>query len=233
MSCHYVVYISHVVYNSMFTFVSLNCFNTLAEPQAKKSFISYSLDSSVMSSNKSLSLIIISAALFSLLVISNTQSNFTYAQNEKFKAKLKGESEVPPVTSAATGKAKFKVKADTITSNINITGITDITMAHIHAGIMGQNGEPVVDLLKTGKLNKTQGATIIKGQIKASDLKGPMAGKTLQDLQTAMANEKAYVNIHTSKNPNGEIRGQIKVSGGNATSAETLGANRTTEAGQE
>ena len=186
-----------------------------------------------MSSNKSMSLIIIAAALFSLLVVANTQSNFIYAQNEKFKAKLKGESEVPPVTSAATGKAKFKVNDDTITSNINITGITDVTMAHIHAGIKGQNGEPVVDLLKTGNQNKTEGGIIIKGQIKVSDLQGPMAGKTLQDLQTAMGDEKAYVNIHTSKNPNGEIRGQIKVSGGNATSAESSGANSTAEAGQE
>jgi hypothetical protein len=171
-----------------------------------------------MNKGKTLSLFVITAALVSLVLIATVNSNYIYAQNEKFKAQLKGKNEVPPVTSMATGKAKFKVKDDTITSNINITGITDVTMAHIHAGIKGQNGEPVVDLLKTGNQNKTQGGIIIKGQIKASDLQGPMAGKTLQDLQTAMGDEKAYVNIHTGKNPNGEIRGQIKVSGGNATS---------------
>lgn len=183
-----------------------------------------------MKKGKTLSLFVITAALLSLMILANVNTNYIFAQNEKFKAKLKGESEVPPVTSAATGKAKFKVKNDIITSNINITGITDITMAHIHAGIKGQNGEPVVDLVKTGNQNKTEGRIIIKGQIKASDLQGPMAGKTLQDLQTAMGDEKAYVNIHTSKNPNGEIRGQIKVSGGNATSVESLGANSTSEA---
>ncbi len=186
-----------------------------------------------MKKAKTLSLFVITAAVLSLVFIATVNSNYIYAQNEKFKAQLKGKNEVPPVTSAATGKAKFKVKNDTITSNINITGITDVTMAHIHAGIKGQNGEPVVDLLKTGNQNKTEGGIIIKGQIKASDLQGPMAGKTLQDLQTAMGDEKAYVNIHTSKNPNGEIRGQIKVSGGNATSAESSGANSTAEAGQE
>jgi CHRD domain len=165
------------------------------------------------------------------MIFATVNTNYIFAQNEKFKAKLKANNEVPPVTSAATGKAKFKVKNDMITSNINITGMTDVTMAHIHAGIEGQNGEPVVDLLKTGNQNKTGGGIIIKGQIKASDLQGPMAGKTLQDLQTAMGDEKAYVNIHTSKNPNGEIRGQIKISGGNATSAVSSAANSTAETG--
>jgi hypothetical protein len=91
-------------------------------------------------------------------------------------------------------------------------------MAHIHAGKEGQNGEPVVDLLKTGNESKSGNWNIIQGEITASDLQGAMAGKTLQDLKTAMGNEETYVNVHTSGHPDGEIRGQIKVSGGNATS---------------
>ena len=171
-----------------------------------------------MKKGKTLSLFVITAALLSLVLIATVNSNYIYAQNEKFKAKLKGENEVPPVTSSATGKAKFKVKDDVITSKINITGITDVTMAHIHAGKEGQNGEPVVDLLKTGNVSKSGNWNIIQGEITASDLQGAMAGKTLQDLKTAMGNEETYVNVHTSGHPDGEIRGQIKVSGGNATS---------------
>ena len=184
-----------------------------------------------MAKNKSVGLIVITATLLSLMFAATLNSNFTYAQNEKFKAKLKGENEVPPVTSAATGKAKFKVKDDVITSNINVTGITDVTAAHIYAGIKGQNGEPVVDLLKTGKQNKTEGRIIIKGEITPSDLQGAMAGKTLKDLQTALGTEGTYVNVHTSEHPDGEIRGQIKVSGANAT--ETGSLNATTTAGTE
>jgi hypothetical protein len=171
-----------------------------------------------MKKGKTLSLFIITAALLSLVLIATVNSNYIYAQNEKFKAKLKGENEVPPITSSATGKAKFKVKDDVITTKINITGITDVTMAHIHAGKEGQNGEPVVDLLKTGNESKSGNWNIIQGEITASDLQGAMAGKTLQDLKTAMGNEETYVNVHTSGHPDGEIRGQIKVSGGNATS---------------
>lgn len=182
---------------------------------------------------KSMHLILLAGALLSLVIVSTINPNSVHAQGEKFKAKLKGDNEVPPVTSTATGKAKFKIKDDGITTNINITGITDVKMAHIHAGAEGQNGDPVVDLLKTGNQSKTDGGIIIKGKIMASDLQGAMAGKTLKDLQTAMGDEKTYVNIHTSDNPNGEIRGQIKVSGGNATSAESSGANSASEAEAE
>ena len=178
-------------------------------------------------------LILLAGALLSLVIVTTMNPNFVLAQGEKFKAKLKGDSEVPPVTTAATGKAKFKVMGDAITTNINITGITDVTMAHIHKGVKGQNGEPVVDLLKTGKQEKTEGGVLIQGEIKASDLQGTMAGKTLQDFQTAMGNEETYVNIHTSDHKDGEIRGQIKTSGGNATSADTLGASSTTDTGQQ
>jgi len=180
-----------------------------------------------MSKRKTLSLFSTTAILFSLLFIAAVNSNLVYAQNQVYKAKLKGENEIPPVTTSATGNAKFRVKGDVITSTINITGITDVTAAHIQAGMKGQNGEPVVDLLKTGRLIKTDGGVIIDGQIAASDLQGPMAGKNLQNLTTAMSNETVYVNVHTSDHPDGEIRAQIKVCVCNPTKAGSIGANST------
>ena len=182
-----------------------------------------------MLNQKNLSLILVSATLFSLMFVAAVNSNFTFAQNEKFKAKLKGESEVPPVNSSATGKAKFKVKDGVITINVNVTGLKDITAAQIYAGAKGQNGEPVVDLLKAGKQNDAGERIIVKGEITASDLQGLMSGKTLQDLQTAMGNEETYVNIQTSDNPDGEIRGQIKVSCGNATETGSMNENATAD----
>ena len=44
--------------------------------------------------------------------------------------------------------------------------------------------------------------------ITADKLEGPMAGKQLSDYLTAGANGSLYINIHTERNPNGEIRGQ-------------------------
>ena len=50
----------------------------------------------------------------------------------------------------AEGKVKLKVKESNIKYKLNITGITDISMVHIHEGKSGENGKPVVDLLSNG-----------------------------------------------------------------------------------
>jgi len=168
-----------------------------------------------MQYNKTLQLVILASALLSLLLVSTTYSNFTYAQS-KFRAKLDANNEEPPVNSTAEGVATFKVKDDTITTKINITGITDISGAQIHTGKKGENGDPIIDLLKTGEKTKTPGGVAIKGNFTASDFEGSLKGKALSALQSAMGTNETYVNIKTSDHPDGEIRGQIKVKG-NAT----------------
>jgi hypothetical protein len=51
---------------------------------------------------------------------------------------------------------------------------------------------------------------IAKGTITEKDLIGPLAGKTVGDLVKMIKDGGAYVNVHTDKYPDGEIRGQIK-----------------------
>jgi hypothetical protein len=167
-----------------------------------------------MQDNKTLHLVILASALLSLLLVSTTL-NFTYAQS-KFRAKLDANNEVPPVNSTAEGVATFKVKDDTITTKINITGITDVSGAQILTGKKGENGDTIIDLLKTGEKTKTPGGVAIKGNFTASDFEGSLKGKALSALQSAMGTNQTYVNIKTSDHPDGEIRGQIKVKG-NAT----------------
>lgn len=168
-----------------------------------------------MQYNKSLHLVILAGAMLSLVLVATTYSNFTYAQ-ERFRAKLDGKYEVPPVNSTAEGVAIFKVKYKTINSEINITGIKDVSGAHIHTGKKGENGYPIVDLLKTGQKKKTPGGVTIEGNFNASAFEGSMKGKALSDLGVAMVTNGTYVNIYTSDHPQGEIRGQIKLRG-NAT----------------
>ena len=50
---------------------------------------------------------------------------------------------------------------------------------------------------------------LIEGNDSAPDLIGPLKGKTVNDLVQAMNNGSIYVNVHTTQNPGGEIRGQI------------------------
>ena len=184
-----------------------------------------------MIKNSTLTLVVISSVFLSLLFSSTINPNLTYAEDQKFKANLSGENEVPPVTSAADGKVKIKVKDDAIKSEINVTGISDVTGAHIYTGNKSENGEPIVDLLKSGNKSSTEGRIIIQGVISPSDFEGSMSGKSLTDLQSAMATEGTYVNILTSDHPDGEIRGQIKVSG--TATKEGMSSTNTTAVAED
>jgi len=181
-----------------------------------------------MEQNKTLHLAIIIGALISLVLVSTTYSNFVYAQN-KFRAKLDANNEVPPVDSTAEGVATFKVKDDAIKSKINITGITEVSGAQILMGKIGQNGDPIVDLLKTGEKTETTDGVAIKGNFTASDFEGSMQGKDLSAIQSAMATNQTYVNIMTSDHPDGEASGHIYSKGSTTGTQDTTGASDTIE----
>lgn len=160
--------------------------------------------------------------VLSLVLVLATNNLFIYAQNEvKYKAKLLGKSVVPPVNTTATGRAVIFVGADELRWKLNVTGITDPTMVHIHIGKKGVNGSIIADLLKSAKIEDKPDRTIITGTITSADLQGPMEGKTLQDLQSAFNNETTNIDLHTKNNPNGELRGTIMIQDGNANATTT------------
>jgi hypothetical protein len=110
-----------------------------------------------------------------------------------FKADLKGASEVPPTDSAATGTAEVNVDTATkeVKWTIQFSGLTgDATAAHFHGpAAAGENAGPAVDI--SGKI-ESGSATLTDAQ--------------LADLQAG----KLYINIHSAKFPDGEIRGQVE-----------------------
>jgi hypothetical protein len=90
--------------------------------------------------------------------------------------------------------------------SVNATNIQGVIAGHIHSGKQGENGPIVFTLFKyDSPMNQVSES----GSITADKLEGPMAGKQLLDLSTAMSNGETYVNIHTERNPNGEIREQV------------------------
>ena len=159
---------------------------------------------------------IVLAAALTTLVITATQS---YAQNEKYRAKLDGNNEVPPVNSTAEGVINFKTKNDMLTWKMNVTGTNDATGVNIHKGKAGENGEIIVDLMKVSKHSDNPKGMTMRGNVTDSSLTGSMAGQTIADLKTAMANGDMYVNLKTQDHPDGVLRGQIKLKGDNATSS--------------
>lgn len=139
------------------------------------------------------------------------QAKSVYAQEQKFTGSLSGSQEVPPNTSTAKGWAWFKPMGDTVSYKVNATGIRGVSMAHIHNAKAGENGDPVAML----QIKEANGPIVAEGNITSSDLMGSLAGKSISDLVAKMQSGETYVNVHTSANPNGEIRGQLEMA--NAT----------------
>jgi len=131
------------------------------------------------------------------------------AQTLNFTAGLDGAQEVPPVTTTATGTATFVVNdAQTeIAYSLSVTGIdsSTITAAHIHFGAPGVDG-PILFPLASGPFTSP-----LAGTLTAADFT-PQAGvgiNTFADALAAMVAGNTYVNVHTTANVDGEIRGQI------------------------
>lgn len=134
-----------------------------------------------------------------------------------YRAHLTGDEEVPPVDNRAQGQATFRLSRDgtELSYRLIVANIEDVFMAHIHMAPPGVNGGVVVWLYPEGGPppqlieGRTQGV-LATGVITADDLTGALAGMELSDLVAAMDAGNTYVNVHTTANPGGEIRGQIE-----------------------
>jgi hypothetical protein len=166
-----------------------------------------------------LTITVLIAATITMVSALTFSNNIVLAQNEKFNAKLSGQEEVPSVQTTASGMAWFKPMQDKVWFKLNVTDMQGVTQAHIHTGKQGENGPPVVTLYKSDTPQPINGK-LAYGNITANLLEGPMKGKQISDLATAMSNGSTYVNVHTEKYPNGEIRGQIMIA--NSTSDKMM-----------
>jgi len=115
------------------------------------------------------------------------------AYADDVKVTLSGANEVPPVTTSAKGNGTIAVANDgAVSGSVTASGVAG-TAAHIHEGGAGKNGPVIIPLTKEGDTYKVPaGAKLNEAQMKsfkAGDL---------------------YVNVHSTANPNGEIRGQLK-----------------------
>jgi Cu/Zn superoxide dismutase len=114
------------------------------------------------------------------------------AETMTYSADLSAAAEVPPNDSPATGTAEVTVDTDagTVSWVVTVTDLTgDATAAHIH-GPAGtdENAPPVIDMSDA----------IMQG-----------SAEITEDQRAALEAGKYYVNIHTEKHPDGEIRGQL------------------------
>ncbi|HSK25140.1 MAG TPA: CHRD domain-containing protein, partial [Egicoccus sp.] len=128
-----------------------------------------------------------------------------------FTAQLSGGEEVPAVETAAGGAAEFVLDDDgnSLSFTVDVDGLEDTTMAHIHLAPAGENGPPVVWLHTQEQAPELVpgvfSGTLASGTITADDLVGPLEGATLDDLLAELAAGTAYVNVHTEEFPDGEV----------------------------
>ena len=122
---------------------------------------------------------------------------------ERFVATLTGASEVPPVTTTATGTATVEFTATGISWVVNVSNIANVTASHIHGPApVGTNAQVVVNLnpnttVTTGLLASGTATTTSITTI------------SIDSLKKMIRNGQAYVNVHNSANPGGHIRGQL------------------------
>jgi len=153
------------------------------------------------------------AFAISLISFSLAYVNLAFAQTgetEGFSAMLSGGDEVPPVDTVVTGVASFTWNGEqAIKYDLNVTDMDKVTAAYIYNAPKGQNGDVVVTLFKADNPTGQISGSLANGTITPSNLEGQMQGALFRDFIKALEIGEAYVNIHTEKNPNGEIRGQI------------------------
>jgi hypothetical protein len=126
-----------------------------------------------------------------------------------FTATLSGTNEVPPVTTDASGTATFTISEGQIEYTVNVMGIENVEVAHIHTGREGQNGPVRLNLCGTAD---TPACSTTGDGVLVTNTNGTTVGTpaiTFDELVDAIQSDSAYANVHTTQNLNGEIRGQI------------------------
>lgn len=116
------------------------------------------------------------------------------AEKMMMKINLTSAAEVPANSSPGKGTADvtYDSASKMLTWKVTYSGLTGpATMAHFHGPAEAGKNAPVLIPFKDAASGANGSATLTDAQ--AADL---MAGKL-------------YINVHTAKNPGGEIRGQV------------------------
>jgi hypothetical protein len=145
------------------------------------------------------------------------------------RANLVGYQEVPALSTTAKGRfvAWVDTAANTITWKLSYDALEgSVTQAHVHFGQKGVNGG-ISFFLCTNLGNgpagtqacPATGPAVLEGVITADLIVGPGPTATspgqgiepgaFDELEAAVRRGLSYANVHTTKWPGGEIRGQL------------------------
>ena len=116
-----------------------------------------------------------------------------------FHSVLTGDNEIPPVTTDGYGVAHVTVNPtfDTLSVHVVVDGLSGaISGAHFHFGDANEEGGVIVDLTDSVdgfQINKTISVSSFSDSLFRNMLEG-----------------NVYLNVHTTLNPDGEVRDQVR-----------------------
>ena len=102
----------------------------------------------------------------------------------------------------ATGTADVEINSDQneLCYELELNGVQNVTVAHIHAGEEGEAGPVLINLNYEGNDSGTDNLVCLDG-LKESDL---------EDISEEPG--EYYVNVHSEQYPDGALRGQLEES---------------------
>lgn len=140
----------------------------------------------------------------------------TFADDDDgFRARLQGYEEVPSISTVGKGTFRAEVDDSTIEYKLTYTTETAAQAAHIHLGQRSVNGGVSAFLCGGGdKPPCPPAGGTVSGVIDPSDVIGPngqgIEPGAMNELLAAMRAGVTYANVHSTRFPGGEIRGQIR-----------------------
>ncbi len=148
-----------------------------------------------------------------------------------FKATLRGLGEAPPVSTQASGSFTATLSSDGATLSYTVTYANlnaQVLFSHIHFGLTkevggvmvflcgpaaGAPGGPPAGFPNPPACPDTTSGTV-SGTVTAANVVGPNSqgitpGADFAKVVQAMREGAAYVNVHSTRSPGGEIRGPV------------------------
>jgi hypothetical protein len=158
----------------------------------------------------------IAMAAFLSLALAAFGCDSATEDSEIFQTTLAGSNEVPPAATAASGACGLQVEGQRVLFSVETRGLNNIIGAHIHVAPAGVNGGirvvfiPSVDsatvILPAGQAIASSEGVLTSGSFGPNNVRG----MTFEQLLTEIRNGNAYCNVHTTRFPGGEIRGQFQ-----------------------
>ena len=111
---------------------------------------------------------------------------------------MSGIQEIPgPGDADGNGTVEIRVVPATgsVCWNLYARAIEPATVAHIHRGVAGSAGPPVLTLTTPDANGRSQGCATVDQQVAR---------------EMSMAAQNFYVNVHNAPHPQGAIRGQLR-----------------------